>query len=329
MTPDAQDLLQKIEAFDIDGGPCDLPFAARLAREHGWSRTHADRVIREYKRYVFLAMRSDSPVCPSEDVDAAWHLHLTYTKSYWKRFCGEVLGGPLHHNPTRGGASEGAKHLRMYDDTLAAYRTAFSEEPPTDIWPPAEQRFGADTRQRIVNTSRNWVIPKQPVKRVLQVAAAFLLAAVLLPGCNGGLNPFALRGTDYFFFLIPMMIGAVCIGRVIRSAMHSPGPRPEDDGESFTWEDAAFLSGGYPRLTTAAIARLAEDGVVKIVEDRLEAGSTPGANRTPIEDVVIHRLPVKKTDLKALQDAVESRFGRRAQELENEGFSLTPAQRIG
>jgi len=89
MTPDAQSLLRKIESFDIDGGPCDLPFAARLAREHGWSRPHAERVIREYKRYAFLAMQSDSPVCPSEDVDAAWHLHLTYTKSYWKRFCGK------------------------------------------------------------------------------------------------------------------------------------------------------------------------------------------------------------------------------------------------
>ena len=86
MTADQLELCRTIEAFDIDGGPCDMPFAARLARENGWSRSFAERAVREYKRFVFLAMTSDTPVCPSEGVDAAWHLHLTYTKSYWKRF---------------------------------------------------------------------------------------------------------------------------------------------------------------------------------------------------------------------------------------------------
>ena len=76
-------------------------------------------------------------VCPSEDVDQAWHLHLTYTRSYWKRFCGDVLGRPLHHDPTRGGPAEARKHLAMYDRTLAAYREAFGHEPPPDIWSPA------------------------------------------------------------------------------------------------------------------------------------------------------------------------------------------------
>ena len=81
MSPDRSELLARILAFDIDGGESALPFAARLAREHGWSRTYADRVIEEYKRYVFLAATAGFTVCPSEDVDAAWHLHLTYTKS--------------------------------------------------------------------------------------------------------------------------------------------------------------------------------------------------------------------------------------------------------
>lgn len=329
MTPDAQELLRKIEAFDIDGGPCELPFAARLAREHGWSRHYADRVVREYKRYVFLAKRSGTPVCPSEDVDAAWHLHLTYTRSYWKRFCGDVLGVPLHHDPTRGGASESAKHLKMYHDTLAAYREAFGEEPPANIWPPATQRFGTDTRQRMVNTSRNWIVPKQPAKRVAQVAAAFLAAAVVLPGCEGGLNPFELKGTDFFYFLAPAMLLAVGLGRVIRSAMQGPGPRPDDAGEDLTWEDAAYLAGGYPRLTTAAISRLAEDGVVKVVDDRLELGPNPASGRTEVEEVVIHRLPIKRTDLRALQDSIANRFSRRVIELEDAGHLLPKPRQFG
>ena len=122
MTPEQSSLLARIESFDIDGGAAALPFAARLAREHGWARTYAERVIREYKRYVFLCMNSATPVCPSEDVDAAWHLHLTYTRSYWKRFCGDVLGRPLHHEPTKGGPAEADKHLAMYEATLTANR---------------------------------------------------------------------------------------------------------------------------------------------------------------------------------------------------------------
>ena len=191
MTPERIALLNRLGNFDIDGGEAALPFAARLAREHGWFRPHAERVIREYKRYVFLTMTSETPVCPSEDVDAAWHLHLTYTRSYWKRFCGEVLGGPLHHDPTKGGTAEADKHLAMYEATLAAYGEAFGEEPPPDIWTPASERFGIDIKQRVVNTARNWVIPKLPVKRVLQTAAAFLLFATIVPGCEGGgMNPF-------------------------------------------------------------------------------------------------------------------------------------------
>src|SRR5215207_4481567 len=167
MTPDRAALLARVEAFDIDGPDAPaLPFTARLARENGWTPQYAARVVREYKRFAFLAAAGFGPVCPSEDVDAAWHLHLTYTKSYWKRFCGEVLGRPLHHEPTRGGPAEGAKHLAMYADTLTAYREAFGRTAPADVWPAAAERFGDDLSHRAVNTARNWVIPKAPVKRV-------------------------------------------------------------------------------------------------------------------------------------------------------------------
>ena len=65
------ELRRRIEDFAIDGPvPSDLPFVARLARENGWTRAFADRVVREYKRFVYLAMTAGHPVCPSEQVDA-------------------------------------------------------------------------------------------------------------------------------------------------------------------------------------------------------------------------------------------------------------------
>src|SRR5262245_11583978 len=84
----------------------ELSFAARLARENGWNAVFTERVITEYKRFCFLAATAGHEVTPSDAVDQAWHLHLTYTRDYWQRFCPDVLGGPLHHGPTSGGDNE-------------------------------------------------------------------------------------------------------------------------------------------------------------------------------------------------------------------------------
>src|SRR5215211_2083069 len=118
MTPEHQALWERIRAFDIDGEERSLSFAGRLARENDWSRSYAERVVEEYKRFVFLALTAGHPVTPSDQVDQAWHLHLTYTRSYWERMCGELLGRPLHHGPTRGGAAEAKRFDEQYERTL-------------------------------------------------------------------------------------------------------------------------------------------------------------------------------------------------------------------
>ena len=73
-------LYERIFAFDIDGGPAELTFEMRLARENGWTEGFARRVIVEYKRFVYLSMVSGHACSPSDAVDEAWHLHLTYTR---------------------------------------------------------------------------------------------------------------------------------------------------------------------------------------------------------------------------------------------------------
>ena len=105
-------LSERLAAFELDDPAADLPFSARLARENTWSRDYARRVVREYLRFVQLAMEAGHPVTPSEEVDQAWHLHMVYTRSYWERLCGGVLKKPLHHDPTRGGKAEGATSSR-------------------------------------------------------------------------------------------------------------------------------------------------------------------------------------------------------------------------
>src|ERR1043165_6060282 len=153
-----RDLWRAIGAFEIDArgedgkGP-ELAFEVRLAREQGWSREFAARVVGEYRRFVYLAMEAGHAVSPSPAVDEAWHLHLLYTRSYWERMCGEVLKRPLHHEPTRGGVQEGVKFEGWYGRTLESYRDAFGEEAPADVWPRAkgvgrgEKRVGNGGRE--------------------------------------------------------------------------------------------------------------------------------------------------------------------------------------
>src|SRR4051794_7395726 len=109
METKTSELLARLESFSFDDPDAAFTFADRLAKENGWTRSFSERVIGEYKRFLFLATAAGHPVSPPDAVDQAWHLHLTYTQSYWKRLCGEVLKQPLHHHPTRGGAQESAK----------------------------------------------------------------------------------------------------------------------------------------------------------------------------------------------------------------------------
>ena len=120
-----EQLWARISSYSIGPPDAALSFRDRLARENGWTRARADRVIAEYKRFAFLAMTAGHEVTPSDAVDQAWHLHLTYSRDYWERFCPDILGAPLHHGPTRGGAEEQHRFHEQYAETLRSYEAAF------------------------------------------------------------------------------------------------------------------------------------------------------------------------------------------------------------
>lgn len=154
------DLLQRILALELDEPGALLPFTGRLAREQGWTHVFAGRAVREYKRFITLAMLAGHPVTPSEEVDQVWHLHLAYTKSYWHDLCRDVLGRELHHTPTTGGGDEGAKFEDWYAKTLESYRRTFGAEPPADIWPSVEDRFANAGAGRWVDSAKFWLVPR-------------------------------------------------------------------------------------------------------------------------------------------------------------------------
>lgn len=147
-------------AFELDDAASSLPYTRRLARENRWEIAYAVRVVREYKRFVYLAMRAGHSVTPSFVVDQAWHLHMLYSRSYWQDLCGGVLGCELHHGPTKGGKTEGVKHRDQYQRTLDSYDRLFGEAPPADIWPGVDENFTDAAEWVYVNRGEVWLVPR-------------------------------------------------------------------------------------------------------------------------------------------------------------------------
>ena len=165
MTTEQRELWERIQVFQFDHGNPAFSYAARLARDNRWSAGFTARVIREYRRFAFLAVAAGHPVSPSDEVDQAWHLHILYTRNYWDSFCRETLRRPLHHGPTQGGEEERERFTDWYRNTLESYRRFFDPNPPGDIWPVPEVRFGEDLHFQRVNARRCWIIPKPWIRR--------------------------------------------------------------------------------------------------------------------------------------------------------------------
>lgn len=164
-SPQMQALWHRLVCYDFDCPEHHLSFAKRLARENNWSDTYTAQAIDEYRRFCFLVIHAGHPVTPCDAVDQVWHLHLTYTRDYWDRFCPDVLEQPLHHDPTLGGENEASKFEDWYSQTLHSYHRFFG--PPSSIWPSTRERF-ADA-DAFVRAKRADVLPFTLEAKVLGV----------------------------------------------------------------------------------------------------------------------------------------------------------------
>lgn len=177
------DLWARIKAHDFEPDGQALTFTGRLARDHGWTLREARSVVEEYRRFCFLAVTSDGGVTPSQEVDEAWHLHLTYSRDYWDRWCPAVLRRSLHHVPTEGGPAEAIRFADQYARTLALYEAAFGPPDPAH-WPGTAQRF-SHARFIVADRRRVLVLP-WPQSLRLPAANAALVWRRIAAWANGG-----------------------------------------------------------------------------------------------------------------------------------------------
>ena len=199
-------LYADIESFEIGETNIPLSFSARLGRENGWSVLYSNRVITEYKKFIYLCCISSKELTPSDQVDQVWHLHLTYTQSYWNDMCRSVLERELHHGPTKGGAEQTEKYKQQYLYTIKLYNKEFGEKPPKDIWPSVSKRFKAVDKFLRVNEVAYWVI-KKPSKYFLPL----VLTPMFLIACT------KTEASSDFWFYIKAAIGVYVAYKIIES----------------------------------------------------------------------------------------------------------------
>lgn len=182
-------IYERISSYAFDDPEMPRPsfgFVDRLCLETGWKRKFAEGAMREYRRFVYLAVTSARQMTPSREVDAVWHLHLTYTRSYWKRLRA-ILPRDLHHEPTPGSSEAAMAYVAQYADTKARYLAEFGESPPDDYWPPEAERFQTDVRRM-----RSDFLESKEKSHVLGAQSSALLALTL---AAGGISIAAMTGS--------------------------------------------------------------------------------------------------------------------------------------
>jgi hypothetical protein len=218
-------LYERIQQFSLDGIDVRFPFSQKLAKENNWTVEYTQRVICEYKKFIFLAVVAGHTVTPSEQVDQVWHLHLIYTHSYWQDFCPNILQMDLHHSPTNGGQEEEYKYRNFYSKTLTSYEHFFQQQPPLDIWSNCDVRFEKDTHNSRVNTDENWVIAKPNFSLL-----------------NSFLNNFNIPWQLYWMFSFLVIIGITTWELPASASLPSPINRSLPD--FFTFYSSLGIMGG-------------------------------------------------------------------------------------
>jgi uncharacterized protein (TIGR04222 family) len=255
-------LWNKIQAFAFDDAAAVITFSGKLAATQNWSPSFTQRAIEEYRKFMLLCCISEKGAAPSQTVDEVWHLHLTYTRSYWIDFCRDTLNKDIHHYPSTGGEQEDNKHQEWYKETLQLYRSVFGIDPPPDIWPAPMQE-----------ASQEIPVPDDPhftlsgataggIAIVLSLPFFFIWAIYQTP------NPFLLGGPHFLIFFpiyaVTIFLSCLIYRHQFRKQLQeiTAGCLPED---ASAFQVAEFLYGKH-RAIQAGIVDLIKRGLLTVVD---------------------------------------------------------------
>lgn len=127
------EIWSRIDKFDLKNLG-EGTFFEKLVNDNRWSHRFTRRAIKEYKKFIYLAVVSKATVAPSKIVDKVWHLHLSYTHDYWDNFCPKILGKSIHHNPSKRNSVAKVEDKINFQATMQLYQKEFGKFPPKMIW---------------------------------------------------------------------------------------------------------------------------------------------------------------------------------------------------
>jgi hypothetical protein len=124
---------------EVDAYPVPPLLVPRIMKNYNRSREYTEAILREAKRMLWLSQVSGMPVCPSVEIDDAWHEMILFTP-YYHAFCRFIGTDYIHHDPTgetpEGSAEESkAAGKSLYDETLENYKK-YIGEPDQTYWTP-------------------------------------------------------------------------------------------------------------------------------------------------------------------------------------------------
>jgi len=340
-------LWQRLEQHPI-AGAASQAFIRRLARENAWSQEFAVLAIQEYKRYCYLQCVSADSRCPSHAVDQVWHLHLLYTRDYWRHFCPEVLQRDLHHVPSQSGAKDLDLDREHYAQTLADYEKTFGTAS-AQIWPDLKHRFRMNEHWQwritiathlrkagtlhVVKTKalftglrhaagkaqEYWLGLKGATSGMVVFLALVPLYAYAYPG------PLEYSGIDFLSLYLKLLLGAGVFGFILLRLLNS---NVTPVGE-LTPDEIALLSGGAARVLDALEVRLLASEQLQYSPITNEL--TPGNDARQVADnfLALQLCNVRNRRDRHAQRALEAQIVTPiAQRLELQGLLLSASARF-
>ena len=122
----------KLNMMNAEGLQAFAPVMEAMQKQWGQNAEMAQRIIEEYRKFLFLAMRAGHQVIPPGPVNDVWMMHLQNAQNYW-----ENLGKMIGDRPMAQGGADPKNFASMADAwkaTLDSYEKIVGRKPPMDIW---------------------------------------------------------------------------------------------------------------------------------------------------------------------------------------------------
>ena len=174
----------------------------------------------------------------------------------------------------------------LYRATIDSYRQFFGE-PPLDLWPPADIRFGSDLQMQRLPIGRRPGLSQ--LLAALSLLAVCIVASTSLARATSSTASATSATADPQAMLLLLLL-AMAVGLVLRRLIR----RPDTQATSplLSAEQLAYLARGATGALDVALAQLVDRGVLR--PDRhstkLVLTSPASPSSSPLEQQLVYRL---------------------------------------